>query len=38
MSFVTNSPALSKQSGFHSTFKAFELANFRWFFTSLFGN
>ena len=38
MSFVTNSPSLSKQSGFHSTFKAFELANFRWFFTSLFGN
>lgn len=30
--------SLKSQSRFHSTFKAFELPNFRWFFASLFGN
>ncbi|MBT4161772.1 MAG: MFS transporter [Gammaproteobacteria bacterium] len=29
---------LKSQSRFHSTFKAFEIPNYRWFFASLFGN
>ena len=31
-------PALRTQSRWHSTFKAFELVNYRWFFASLFAN
>ena len=38
MNSVKNSSVPTKQSRFHSTFKAFELTNFRWFFGSLFGN
>ena len=38
MNSAANSSAPTKQSRFHSTFKAFELTNFRWFFGSLFGN
>jgi len=38
MSSAADSPALGKPSPLHSTFKAFELSNFRWFFASLFGN
>lgn len=38
MSSAADSPALGKLSPLHSTFKAFELSNFRWFFASLFGN
>lgn len=30
--------SLKSQSRFHSTFQAFELPNYRWFFASLFGN
>ena len=38
MSSAADSPALGKPSPLLSTFKAFELSNFRWFFASLFGN
>ena len=38
MNSAADSSAPTKQSRFHSTFKSFELANFRWFFASLFGN
>lgn len=31
-------PALRSHSRWHSTFKAFELTNYRWFFASLFAN
>ena len=30
--------SLRSQSRFHSTFKAFEIENYRWFFVSMFGN
>lgn len=33
-----NNSSLRSQSRFHSTFKAFEIENYRWFFVSLFGN
>jgi MFS family permease len=33
-----NNPSLRSQSRFHSTFKAFEIENYRWFFVSMFGN
>jgi MFS family permease len=33
-----NNPSLRSQSRFHSTFKAFEIKNYRWFFVSMFGN
>lgn len=33
-----NNPSLRSESRFHSTFKAFEIRNYRWFFASLFGN
>ena len=38
MSATPDPSALDNTSRFHSTFKAFGLANFRWFFMSLFGN
>ena len=38
MSATPDPSALDNTSRFHSTFKAFGIANFRWFFTSLFGN
>ena len=33
-----NNSSLRSQSRFHSTFKAFEIENYRWFFVSMFGN
>ena len=33
-----DSPDLHHRGRFHSTFKAFSLPNYRWFFASLFGN
>jgi len=33
-----SNPSLRSQSRFHSTFRAFEIENYRWYFASLFGN
>jgi len=33
-----SNPSLRSRSRFHSTFKAFEIKNYRWFFVSMFGN
>ena len=33
-----NNSSLRSQNRFHSTFKAFEIDNYRWFFVSMFGN
>lgn len=33
-----NNSSLRSQNRFHSTFKAFEIENYRWFFVSMFGN
>ena len=38
MNSAADSSATTKRSRFHSTFKSFELSNFRWFFASVFGN